>query len=211
MKRSSASLLLEFQSTSSKSNPPPGMQTSMAITPDPPDLISQQTPHSNPSLQTRSTVSSTSPTAINSKETTFSFVSPPQIIIASTNSSHPQKDSQSTAQFSFSHKTDSTITSDSPSNMNTNQSVQPSYMASLPKQTFNSAHTFHSTTTSIVHQQASTSFLSPHAQLTFNPAHQTQSCPSVSRGGYRISGKGVKALYAREARMCKFWTRPQSD
>ena len=32
----------------------------------------------------------------------------------------------------------------------------------------------------MIHQQAGTSFLSPHAQLTFNPAHQTQSCLSVT-------------------------------
>lgn len=190
MKRSSASLLLEFQSTSSKLDPLPGTQTSITTTPNPP--VSQELPHSTPSLQVKTTVSA-SPTVISSEEMIPTSVSPPQTIMAS---SHPQKDSQSTAQISFSNETNSTIISDPPSNL-------PSHnMSSFPKRTVNSGHlksTFHSTTNS--------SFLSPQTQLTFNPAYQTQMClggppppsdtfdsPAVTRGTSSVFHSAVNTL-----------------
>lgn len=155
MKQSSASLLLEFQSTCT-SDQLSGTQTSIATTNT---AVPQQLLDSNRPLQHSDT--SCPSIATNSEESGFS-------------SSHPQKVSQPTAQSSFS----STIISDLPSNENAEQSVQQSHMISVPQgvvKSSNSRSALYSTPNSTTRLQPSTGFLSPKAQLTINAAHQPQS------------------------------------
>ena len=191
MKQSSASLLLEFQSTSSKLGPLPGTQTSKTTAPNPP--VSQELPQSTSSLQVKTKLSAASPKVISSEEMIPTSMSPPQTVLASSNSNHH---SQSTAQIGFSNETNSTIISDPPSNL------PSSSMSSFPKQTVNSGHlksTFHATTNS--------SFLSPQAQPTFNPSYQTQMClegpsppsdtfdsPAITRGTSSVFHSAVNTL-----------------
>ena len=83
MKQSSASLLLEFQSTSSKLGPLQGTQTSITTAPNPP--VSQELPQSTFSLQVKTKVSAASPKVISFEEMIPTSASP-QTVLASSNS-----------------------------------------------------------------------------------------------------------------------------
>lgn len=124
----------------------------------------------------------------------------------STYSSDFQEDSQSPAQFTQTIASSSINTS--PSSFMSAQLTHSTAAASLPQQTFKSAYhkdPVRSTTNSMIHsRQTGTSFMSPHMQLTFNPAQSClsmlspQRCtfdsPTVSEASSSVFYSAVKTL-----------------